>query len=190
MTVYDNAAAFPVDEEDAVEPLAAGYARGKWMAEQRLFRRHRPGDVALRLPGLFGLPRRSGVLYNAAKAFLTFGRFELAAPPRLWAAMAVEDAAEYLVRAATMPSESPAQAVNVGYEGEFNIASAVAEVAACCGTEWQAPAVDVKMFSMRLQRLESRYGRPAVTFGQRVQEFVHAVRRDLASASAARVSAR
>ena len=184
MTVYAGATEFPVDEE-GVEAPAAGYARGKWMAEQALFGRDSPGDVALRLPGLFGPPRRSGLLYNAAKAFMTRGNFELTTPAELWAAMAVEDAAEYLVRAAVMPSDSPPQAVNVGYEGEFDVPSAVAQIAACCEVEWNSPLIRVKTFSMCLQRLESRYGMLAETFQQRLEQLVDDVRHDVKTESAA-----
>lgn len=188
MTMYGTATEFPVAEED-VEPPAPGYARGKWMAEQVLFGRNSQGDVALRLPGLFGPPRRSGLLYNAAKAFITHGSFELTAPAEPWAAMAAEDAAEYLVRASVIPSDSAPQAVNVGYEGEFSVLSAVAQIAAYCDVEWSPPPIKVKTFSMCLQRLESCYGLPPTTFGQRLKQLVDAVRHDVEAESAARFNA-
>ena len=183
MTVYGAATRFPVGEDWAAAPVS-GYALGKWMAEQALLARTHPGDAALRLPGLFGLPRRSGLLYNAAKAFVTHGRFELTAPAEVWAAMAVEDAAEYLVRAAVASADTPAQAVNVGYEGEFSVLSAVAQIAAYCEAEWNPPPIKAEQFSMHLQRLRSRYGMLEVTFRQRLKEFVEAVRHDLQPGSA------
>ena len=182
MTVYGAAVDGPVDEERRPQPASA-YGRGKWAAEQILFDRHLTDDVALRLPGLFGLPRRSGLLYNAARAFLTQGKFELAVPTEPWGAMAVDDAAKYLVRAALMPSDDPVQAVNVGYEVEWNVFSAVAQVAACCGVTWRPPSTKAPTFSMRRRRLESRYGTLPVTFHQRLAEFVDAVRHDLKSRS-------
>ncbi len=189
MTVYDTSADFPAYEEGAPPP-AGGYACGKWMSEQVLFGRSFRGDVALRLPGLFGLPRRSGLLYNAARSFITGGPFELAASDGIWAAMSVDDAAEYLVRAAILPSDCPAQAVNVGYEGEFCVVSAVAEIVAHCNVKWIPPAsVNQKHFSMNLQRLESRYGMLAVNFRQRLKEYVDAVRADLQSKSAGGLNA-
>jgi len=188
MTVYDGATEFPVDEE-GVEAPAAGYARGKWMAEQALFGRGSPGDVALRLPGLFGPPRRSGLLYSAARAFITRRKLELTPPAGLWAAMAVEDAAEYLVRAAVMPSDNAPEAVNVGYEGDFDVPSAVAQIAAYCEVEWSSPVIKVMTFSMCLQRLDSRYGTLAITFQQRLKQLVDAVRHDVKSESAAGLDA-
>ena len=71
------------------------YARGKVIAEQYMDAHE--GDVIIRLPGLFGAPRQSGVLYNAALAFLTERPFELDATPSSWAAMGVRDAAWCMV---------------------------------------------------------------------------------------------
>ena len=179
MTVYGAAVECPADEASRPHPDSA-YARGKWAAEQLLFDRKRSGDVALRLPGLFGLPRRSGVMYTAAKAFLTRGNFALTASDEPWAAMTVDDAAEYLVRAGTSRFGTPSQVVNVCYEGEFSVPSAVAQIAACCGVAWRPPSTNAKAFSMRLQRLESRYGSLQVTFSTRLEDFVRVVHRDLA----------
>lgn len=175
MTVYPAAEDRPVGEESAQAP-APGYARGKWEAEQLLFDRKRAGDVAVRLPGLFGLPRRSGVLFNAAAAFLARRPFALVASGGPWAAMAVDDAAECLVRAATRPSTEPGQPVNAGYAGAFSVAAAVSQIAALCGVEWEPPLVPVKPFALDVRRFESRYGTLAVTFRQRLGEFVEAVR--------------
>ena len=180
MTVYSGVTRFPVSE-DRIEPPEAVYGRGKWLAEQALFRRQSSDDVALRLPGLFGPPRRSGLLYHAARAFLKGEEFLLAASTEIWAAMAVADAAHYLVQAAMTPTHCAPQAVNVGYEGEFTMPAAVAQIAAHCRVNWTPPANPVRAFSMCLQRLESRYGTLAVTFTRRLQEFVDIVRRDVAS---------
>lgn len=83
------------------------YASAKWIAEVWLNRN--AGAVILRLPGLFGLPRHSGVIYEAAKTGIipdSFGPYP---------AMHVADAAEYLVRAATMPSDGNREPFSVTY---------------------------------------------------------------------------
>ncbi len=84
---------------------SSAYAYGKWQAEQYLS----SGSVLMRLPGLFGLPRRSGVIYNAAKSGVipdSFGPYP---------SMHVADAAEYLVRAATMPGDGNREPFTVTY---------------------------------------------------------------------------
>jgi nucleoside-diphosphate-sugar epimerase len=185
MTVYGTHPSCPVTEDAELQPDSA-YARGKVTAERLLSDRQMAGDAALRLPGLFGLPRRSGLLYNAAKAFLTGGRFDVDVPKTSWAAMSVDDAAEYLVKAALGPSVGSGQAVNVGYDGEFSVPSAVAELAALCGVQWRPSTAGSRPFSMRLDRLSSRYGKLPVTFSQRLAELVNAVRRDLTVESSVR----
>lgn len=74
-----------------------GYGRGKLLAERVLLGREHSGDVVIRLPGLFGAPRKSGVLYNAAVAFLTGQPFTLEPQTGPWAAMDVRDAAACMV---------------------------------------------------------------------------------------------
>ena len=177
MTVYGPQTPLPAVEDVAVEPEGA-YARGKFEAEQLLWRRNHSGDVALRLPGLFGAGRRSGVLYNAACRLLASGSFELNAQPGFWSAMAVHDAAEYVVRAVVDDSIPPPQAVNVGYQGEFRLPDAVAQVAALCDVAWQAPPATAPPFAADLRRLAARYGIVSATFAQRLGELVACARRD------------
>ena len=180
MTIYTGIEVHPVREDDAIPPQT-GYARGKWLAEQVLFNRKFPGDVALRIPGLFGLPRRTGLLYNAAKGFLSQGKFEAAVTPYIvWAAMDVRDAAEYLIRAALAASSGyPPQPVNVGYEGNFSALAAVTEIATQCGLTWEPRSQDTQCFSMSLERLKHRYGILPVTFRQRLEELIEVARCDL-----------
>jgi nucleoside-diphosphate-sugar epimerase len=83
---------------------ATDYARGKYLAEGLI----REG-VVMRLPGLFGLPRRSGVIYEAARSGVIPASF---GP---WPAMHVQDAAEYLVRAAVMSGDRRREPVTVTY---------------------------------------------------------------------------
>jgi nucleoside-diphosphate-sugar epimerase len=175
MTVYSAGGAGPVPESAARLP-APGYARGKWEAEQAVFARQRAGDVAVRLPGLFGLPRRSGLLFNATVAFLARRPFAVVTTGEPWAAMAVDDAAECLVRAATQSVDAPSEPVNAGYPGEFSVAAAVNQVASLCGVQWEPPPVPATSFGLDLRRFEARYGALPTTFPQRLAEFVTAVR--------------
>lgn len=89
------------------------YAIGKFIAERWLYMREKTGDVSLRLPGLFGLPRRGGVIYAAAKAMSGLEEADLHFGP--YPAMHVEDAAEYLVRAAIRDSDGNPEPYTVTY---------------------------------------------------------------------------
>jgi nucleoside-diphosphate-sugar epimerase len=181
MTVYETPAVAPVEEDSARIPAAA-YARGKWRAEQLLMVRGCIGDVALRLPGLFGLPRRSGVLYNATRAFLTGQPFELQSQSVLWAAMCVDDAADYMVRAARSAACTAPEVVNVGYRGEFSLPDVLVTLARLCGVSWLRPGAQAPVFAASLDRLEHRLGLLPATFGERLGEFVEMLKREVMSA--------
>lgn len=85
------------------------YAKSKATAEVLLAYYGRRGSVTMRLPGLFGLPRRSGVIYEACQ----IGHIPVSFGP--YPAMHVQDAAEYLVRAATQPSDGLREPFSVTY---------------------------------------------------------------------------
>ena len=116
MTVY-AATSCPVREEDAPAP-GTGYAGGKRRAELLILSSGIPATI-LRLPGLFGPPREGGFLYNAARAIAAGKDFEIAARPKIWAALHVDDAAESMIRAAELTG--PTQILNVGYAGRFSL---------------------------------------------------------------------
>jgi nucleoside-diphosphate-sugar epimerase len=180
MAVYGTSSEAVAKEDTALQPPTAAYARSKWLAEELLRSRGRTGDVSLRLPGLFGGTRRSGLLYNAARSLLGSGTFELSSTAYPWAAMAVEDASHYVARAALVHGDDLPQAINVGYAGQFSIASAVTQIAGLCGVHWRAKPADTRTFAMDLSRLEQKYGLLGVSFADRLRELVAGVRRELA----------
>jgi nucleoside-diphosphate-sugar epimerase len=123
MTVYRDAPS-PVREEDAPPP-GQGYVGGKRRAELLIEESGVPAMI-LRLPGLFGPPRRGGFLYNAARAVAAGEDFTIGARPRIWAALHVDDAAEAMIRAAEL--SVPPQILNVGYEGRFSLDRALEQL--------------------------------------------------------------
>ncbi|MFT5511498.1 MAG: nucleoside-diphosphate-sugar epimerase [Hyphomicrobiaceae bacterium] len=166
MTVYAPDAQMPVDESD-VTSNAIGYAAGKIRAERKLLSSGISTSV-LRLPGLFGPPRRDGLLYNAAIAFAAGKRPSLPADPPLWAALHVDDAASYCVSLIQAPGLS-SRILNVGYPGKFSISRAMQDLAAL----FARPAPDMKegpCFAMRLDRLQAVQGLVASTWNQRLGE--------------------
>ncbi|WP_417277133.1 NAD-dependent epimerase/dehydratase family protein [Castellaniella sp.] len=119
MTVYGTARDRPTSEDDAGDPTSA-YGLGKWQAELRLMESCRPAS-AIRVPGLFGPARRSGLVYNVMTA-LRQGRNlpQLPEAGLLWAAMHVDDAAESISKIA-LSMTAGFQAINVGYRGKYSI---------------------------------------------------------------------
>lgn len=179
MTVYGEAPVSPVDERAPLAPMSA-YARGKCEAEAVVAARRNPADVIVRLPGLFGLPRRSGLLFTAACAFLQGRPFVLRSGPGAWAAMAVEDAAEVLTTAALDAGASEPLVCNVGYAEFMSVASAVSQLARVCGVSWTPPVQAFPSFVMRLERAHRRLGWRPPSLESRLERFVATLRLDLA----------
>lgn len=119
MTVYGSAQGRPVQEDSAGEPQSA-YGEGKWQAE-RLLRTHNRPTLAVRIPGLFGPARRSGLIYNLLHALKHGAALpKLPDSPVLWAAMHVSDAAAGVIKLAQATIDNH-QAINFGYRGKFAI---------------------------------------------------------------------
>ena len=167
MTVYAPNGGKPVAEDD-ISATATGYAAGKIEAERRLA----DSGVAttiVRLPGLFGPPRRNGLLYNAALAFAKGELPRLPADPPLWAALHIDDAAAYCLRAVDARKEG-VRILNVGYPDTFSIDRAVRDLAAMFGR----PAPIQKpgpTFAMCLDKLAAELGLEPATWRQRLDGF-------------------
>lgn len=157
MTVYGTGWGRPTVEEDAGDPTSA-YGRGKWQAESLLKTDGRPA-VVIRLPGLFGVSRRSGLVYNVISCFKHGGNLpQLPDKKTVWAAMHVEDAAESIVKLALAPI-GDFEAIHIGYSGEYSIDGFIS--LACDLYDRQEPyAVKHPRFEFDLTRAANRCAAP------------------------------
>ena len=161
MTVYVDVPS-PVREEDAPAP-GSGYAGGKRRAEMLIQDSGIPATI-LRLPGLFGAPRKSGFLYNAARAIATGKDFQIGNRPKIWAALHVDDAAEAMVRAADLTG--PTRVLNVGYSGRFSLDRALIQLRQGVVLD------DAPGFEMDLTRMRETIGELPRTWSERVAEIL------------------
>jgi nucleoside-diphosphate-sugar epimerase len=175
MTVYRNPARLPVREEDAATGLE-GYTAGKLAAERLLLDAPELRTTILRLPGLFGAPRRNGLLYNAALAMAAGRRPSTPATPPLWTTMHVDDAAAMCVRAARRATPGSAL-LNCAYPVRTSVESVLRELADLIGAP--PPVVPgAPMFEMDIGRLVGELGAPAGNLHDRLRELAELARRD------------
>lgn len=153
MTVYPEDTVLAREEYTA--SIGNGYAASKLEAERVLLECPDITATILRLPGLFGLPRRGGVLFNSALALARGETPILERSLPQWAAIHVEDAADICVRAA-FASPKCSMVMNVGYPGRMAISDAVTQLATLFGRELVVPPP--KWFAFDLSRLNETLG--------------------------------
>jgi nucleoside-diphosphate-sugar epimerase len=168
MTVYAPSLPMPVREETTAPE--SEYGRSKLECERLLLAASGVVAVNLRLPGLFGPPRRGGIVYGLLRALQRGETPVLPPAPLMWATLHVDDAAEIIARVvADFPRES--QTLNVGYARAFGIDALAWEAAHRCGREI-GYAVAHPRFEMELTKLKRSYGLPRASFEERLSQMM------------------
>jgi len=174
MTVYPNG--IGVAREADAEVTGNGYAAAKLAGERILLDHSGFSTIMLRLPGLFGSPRKDGLLFNVAR------RLVRGEPPQLsenlpqWAGLHIEDAAEICVRAAMNPMRETL-VLNAGYPDAMSIPNVMSKLAKIFGTELAVP--EVSTFTFDLSHLVSKLGPISGNFQNRLEEFSNWVRHEV-----------
>lgn len=174
MTVYPDGV-LRAREGDAVS-IGKGYAASKLEAEGILQECFDTTATILRFPGLFGLPRKGGVLFNSALALARGDAPVLEESLPQWAAMHVEDAAELCIRATSVVPEC-SMVMNVGYPERMAIADAIARLAALSGRELSVP--EPKWFEFDLSRLHAVLGPVSGSFDDRLSDLAAWARKEI-----------
>ena len=178
MTVYENLHTKTklYSEDLTINPTGA-YASAKFKAENICSKFCQNGFMVLRMPGLFGPPRQSGLLYNVTKSFLMGKPPILVAPFPLWAALDVRDAAKICVASTRLSNFSNSEIVNVGYDEVFSVGAAISMIADICQVDFLEVIDGGPEFKMKLSLQEKYFYLYSSTFRQRLERFVDEVRR-------------
>ena len=120
MTVYSHPdfVEHPCKESDLLAPNSE-YASSKLESESILKTVSRP-TLSIRIPGLFGLPKKSGLVYNTLSSCMNSCVPSLPNEPVLWSAMHVYDAAS-VVASIALNNLFIYPVINCGYQGKINI---------------------------------------------------------------------
>ena len=182
MAVYDNGALSEgvAYEDETVHKPSTSYALSKFTAEQEMKALTNSGLITLRLPGLFGKPRVTGVLYRAAHAFLLGNEFKLTSAP-LWAAMHIDDAADSCIKSLEISVFPKSEIINIGYSGTFNIVVAIKLLADICGVKWGGCSLSAPNFQANLAKSKKYMLYQKIDFRVRLEELVQDVRNDIVS---------
>lgn len=125
MTVYGAHYQYSIKENLECFPETA-YANSKLNGE-RLIEKDGRGGFAVRIPGLFGLPRQSGLVHNLLLSAKHNKNFSFPKAPVLWSGMHVEHAAEAVLNLLPKLNDlfTP---INIGYSGKLSIDTLVEAV--------------------------------------------------------------
>ena len=168
MTVYGTNLDRPVREEDAGQPQSA-YGVSKWQAEL-LLQTHHYSSLAIRIPGLFGSARRSGLIYNVLYAYQQrMALPKLPNSPVLWSAMHFNDAAAGVAKLA-LGTIAGHQAINFGYRGKLGI-NYFLMIASQIFSQADINMSEQPEFEFDLSRAEAMGVVPNKTFYQALQQF-------------------
>jgi nucleoside-diphosphate-sugar epimerase len=161
-------------EEDA-GGIGQGYAGAKFDAERILLACRDTVVTILRFPGIFGPPRRSGVLFNAAISLAQGNLPRIEEPLPQWAAIHIDDAAEICIRAAMTPL-TESVILNAGYPERMAISDAVRQLGLLFGQDLNLPKP--RWFAFDLSLLTSVLGPVTGSFSERVVELANWVRQE------------
>jgi len=157
MTVYGSSPSIPVYEPDACV-TDNHYAKSKFDCECIIKDSGRPG-LAIRIPGLFGMPRQSGLVYNLVRSAMTGNDIALPPSPISWAGIHVGDAAKRI--ADLVPkATSDFSAINLGCAGETSVNQLIRLVNDIFGSEIETN-INHPMFEFDLSRYKSLSSLPA-----------------------------
>ena len=118
MTVYGSPSNLPVAEHSRCDPITV-YAQSKLNSE-RLIKGSGRNGFAIRIPGLFGLPRKNGLVYNLLTAAKYNKNCVLPSKPELWSGMHVADTSQAILNLIPKIQDKFTE-VNVGYNGLVSI---------------------------------------------------------------------
>ena len=119
MTVYGNSKNIVRCESDAGSPESP-YGVSKYDGEM-LLKEDGRDSLSIRIPGLFGEGRSSGLVNNILINVSSEEDIELPKSPTLWAAMDVKDAAKVIIRLVKNSAFKGYTPINVGYSEIYSI---------------------------------------------------------------------
>lgn len=167
MTVYGNSLNGPVHETDVCAPENY-YAKSKFDCECMIKESGRTG-LAMRIPGLFGMPRQSGLVYNLVSSALSGDDISLPQAPIYWAGINVVDAAKRIVNLLPKASKSFSE-INLGCSGKTSVNKLIDLVNDIFESNIETK-INHPVFEFDLTRYETLTTLPAANLRQSLKQF-------------------
>ena len=167
MTVYGNYKNGTVSENHTCNPLNR-YAESKLYCEH-LIKESGTEGFAIRIPGLFGLPRKSGLVYNLISSAITGDEIALPEAPISWAGMHVQDAAQGIISLLPEAHNSFLE-VNLGCKGSASVNKLINIINDLFGSKIQTN-LNYPVFEFDLSRYKSLTSLSSSSLKNNIQKF-------------------
>lgn len=167
MTVYGHGISGPVSETEMCRPTSH-YAQSKLDCE-RLIKESGRSGLAIRIPGLFGWPRQSGLVSSLIRSALTGDDIILPQTPISWSGIHVADAAQGIVSLLPKATES-FSAVNLGCPGESSVNNLISLVNDIYGSSIESK-VKHPVFEFDLSRYQTLTDLPVASLRHCLEKF-------------------
>lgn len=167
MTVYGSSPSGPVYETEMCIP-ENHYAKSKFDCECMIKESSRAG-LAIRIPGLFGMPRQSGLVYNLISSALTGDDVTLPQAPVSWAGIHVADAAKRIVDLLPKATKSFSE-INIGCSGKTSVNHLINLVNDIFDSNIET-TINHPVFEFDLTRYQTLTSLPAANLRQSLENF-------------------
>lgn len=167
MTVYGSSSSGPVCETEVCVP-ENHYAKSKYDCEYMIKESGRQG-LAIRIPGLFGMPRQSGLVYNLVYSALTGNNITLPQAPISWAGIHVADAAKRIVNLLPKAKKSFSE-INIGCSGQTSVNQLIDLVNDIFGSDIET-TIKHPVFEFDLTRYQILASLPTANLRQSLENF-------------------
>ena len=167
MTVYGSNTTGSIKETERCSPENS-YAKSKLNCE-RLIKESGRSGFAIRLPGLFGMPRKSGLVYNLISSALTGRDITLPKEPVSWSGIYVADAAKRIINLIPKAKDSFSE-INIGCRGETSVNLLIKLVNDIFGSNIKT-SIKHPIFEFDLTRYKSLISLPAANLKKSLKQF-------------------
>ena len=120
LAIYEHTNSLIIDESTNIKEIFSKYSQSKYNSENIIINNYSHPYLILRIPGIFGGDRRSGLIYNAIKNNLLGKKIKVEFILKNWSSMYIDDFLEILNQSNNIQLKD-SKIINVNYEKQFSI---------------------------------------------------------------------
>lgn len=120
LAIFEGTSTPIIDENTKIKKIYSNYSLSKYNSENIIINNYSHPYFILRIPGIFGGDRKSGLIYNAIKNNLSGKKSKVESIVKNWSSMYIDDFLEILNQSNNMTLKDR-MIINVNYEKQLSI---------------------------------------------------------------------